>query len=254
MQSDENQLSHPSLLVPKVVVPPKPPSAKPLPLAPSLPLPATVPQFRYLVPVESTIKAMTVINRVLSEKVVLSVKELLALSLEVRKYFKEATTTKCLPALPTAARTHTVLTFSVGATCNLLEAAPTLPLRPLDVILNGSTMVTGILDSGCQVVIIHRDVWEKLGAPLKHDQLMFMESANSQANFTMGMLPRICFMVGDINLHCMVQVVQEAPFECLIGWPFTALAQTVSQEFQDGTAHLILTYSNTGASVTVPHP
>jgi len=81
---------------------------------------------------------------------------------------------------------------------------------------------------------------------------MFMESANSQANVTMGMLPRIHFMVRDINLHCTVQVIQEAPFKCLIGWPFTALAQTVSREFQDGTAHLTLTDPNTGASVMVP--
>ena len=68
----------------------------------------------------------------------------------------------------------------------------------------------------------------------------------------MGMLPRIHFMVGDINLHCTVQVVQEAPFECLIGQPFTALAQTIFQEFQDGTAHLTLTNPNTRASVMVP--
>ena len=56
---------------------------------------------------------------------------------------------------------------------------------------------------------------------------MFMESANGQANVMMGTLLRIHFMVGDINLHCIVQVIQEAPFKCLIGWPFTALAQTV---------------------------
>jgi len=145
IQWDENQPLQPSLPVHKVVVPPKPSSAKPLPPAPYSPLPATVPQFRYSAPVESTINATTVINWVLSEKVFLSVKELLALLLEVRKYFKEATTTKHLLALPTAGA-HTVLTFSVGATRNLLEAAPTLPLRTLNVILNGSTAVTGILD------------------------------------------------------------------------------------------------------------
>ena len=65
-----------------------------------------------------------------------------------------------------------------------------------------------------------------------------MVSANSQANVMMGTLPRIRFMVRDINLHCMVQVIQEAPFECLIGQPFKALAQTISREFQDGMAHL----------------
>jgi len=214
---DENQLLQPSLPVPKVVVPPKPSSTKHLPPALSLPLPAMVPQFRYSELVESTVNVTTVINHVLSKKVFLLVEELLALLLWVRKYFKEATTTKPLLALPAAARAHTSSTFSVGVNHNLLEAAPTLPLRTLNIILNGSTSVTGILDSGCQVVIIHQDVWERLGAPLKHDQVMFMESANGQANVTIRMLPRICFMVGDINLHCMVQVVQEAPFKCLIG-------------------------------------
>src|SRR5882724_133130 len=109
----------------QIMTPSKPLSAKPLPLALSLPLLAMVPQFRYSALVESTINAMTVINRVLSEKVFLSVDELLDLLLEVRKYFEEATTTKHLLALHTAAGAHTVLTFSIGATCELLEAAPT---------------------------------------------------------------------------------------------------------------------------------
>ena len=126
-----------------------------------------------------------IITRILSEKVHLTVKELLALAPEVRKYFKETTTTKRLPALPTA-EAHTVSTYSLGAGRDLLEAEPTLPLRTLDVILDGTVSVTGILDSSCQVVIIRRDVWEKLGAPLKHKRAMFMESTNGQANVTMG--------------------------------------------------------------------
>ena len=150
---------------------------------------------------------------------------------------------KRLLALPTA-EAHTISTFSFRADHDLLEAAPTLPLRTLDVVLDGTTVVTGILDSSCQVVIIRRDIWEKLGAPLKHNQVMYMESANGQSNVMMGTLPQIRFTVGEINLYCMVQVVQEAPFECLIRRPFMALAQTVFQECQDGTAHLTLTVSS----------
>ena len=94
-----------------------------------------------------------IISRVLSEKVHLTVEELLALAPEVRKYFKETMTTKRLPALP-AAEAHMVSTYSLGAGQDLLEAEPPLPLRTLDVILDGKISVTGILDSGCQVVII----------------------------------------------------------------------------------------------------
>ena len=79
-----------------------------------------------------------------------------------------------------------------------------------------------------------------------------MESANGQSDVTMGTLARIRFTIGEINLYCTVQVVQEAPFECLISRPLTAPAQTVSREFLDGTTHLTLTDPNTGAMVTVP--
>ena len=150
---DNSQPIQPSLPVPKVVVPLRPPPEKPLPSALSPPASATTPQFRYLAPVESTMDTSAIINQVLSEKVFLSVKELLALSLEVRKYFKETTTTKQLLALPTA-ESHIISTFSLRADQELWEAAPTLPLRTLDVLLNGTTSATGILDSGCQVVII----------------------------------------------------------------------------------------------------
>jgi len=237
-----------------VVIPPKSiPSGKPLPSTPTPPAPflPAAPQFRYSALVESAVDAVAIITCVLLEKVHLTVEELLALLPEVRKYFKETTTTKRLLALRTAGA-HMVSTYSFSVGQDLLEAEPTLPLRTLDMILDGTIPVTGILDSGCQVVIIRRDVWEKLGAPLKHKRVMFMESANGQANATMGTLPRIWFTIGEINLHCTVQVIREAPFKCLIGWPFTALAQAVSQEFQDGTTHLTLTNLNTGASITVP--
>jgi len=59
------------------------------------------------------------------------------------------------------------------------------------------------IDSGCQVVIIRRDVWEKLSTPMKHEQVMFMESANGQANTTMGTIPSICFSVGEVSLYCL---------------------------------------------------
>src|SRR5882724_559679 len=68
----------------------------------------------------------------------------------------------------------------------------------------------GIIDSGCQVVIICSDIWEKLGIPMKHKQVMFMESANRQANMTMGTIPSICFSVGEFSLYCLVQVVRNA--------------------------------------------
>ena len=200
--------------------------------------------------------AAAVINRVLSEKVHLSVEELLALAPEVRRHFKEMMTMKRLPALPVEAMAaHTVSSYSMDVNHEQLSAESTLPLRTIEVTLDGAITVTGIIDSGCQVVIIRRDIWERLGTPMRHEQVMFMESANGQSNATMGTIPSICFSVGEVSLYCSVQVVKEAPFECLLGLPFTSLASTQCQEFPDGSAHLSFTDPNTGASITVPtHP
>src|SRR5882724_4238385 len=190
------------------------------------------PQFRYMAPIKSKVNALDVISRILSEKVSLSVEELLALAPEVRRHFKEATTTKRLPALPVEAQSkaaHHVATFSMDKHHKHFSAEPALPLQTTEVTLDHMVMVTGIIDSGCQVVIIHKYIWERLEMPMKHEQVMFMESANGQSNATMGSIPSICFSIGEVSLYCQVQVVKEAPFECLIGLPFTCLASTKCQ-------------------------
>src|SRR5882724_2421886 len=109
-------------LVPKAQAP----SAKPLL---STPVPSeTTPQLRYMAPIKSKVNASNVISQVLSEKVCLSVKELLALAPEVRWHFKEATTTKRLLALPAEAHSkaaHTVATFSMDMHHKQYLAEPT---------------------------------------------------------------------------------------------------------------------------------
>src|SRR5882724_820773 len=151
------------------------PSAKPLSITPVSVDPA--PQFRYMAPIESKVNASDVIGRILSEKVCLSVEELLALAPEVRRHFKEATTTKRLPALPAEAQSkaaHHIATFSMDKHHEHFSAKPALPLQTIEVTLDHTVTVTGIIDSGCQVVIICKDIWERLGMPMKHKQVMFM--------------------------------------------------------------------------------
>ena len=109
---------------------------------------------------------------------------MLALAHEVRRNFKESTTTKKLLALFTEAQAmaaHMVSTYSMDMDHEHLVAKLALPLQMIEVTLDGTITVTGIIDSGCQVIIIHSNIWEKLGTLMKHKQVMFMESANRQA-------------------------------------------------------------------------
>jgi len=162
---------------------------------------------------------------------------------------------KRLPALPVEAHSkaaHHVTTFLMDKHHKHFSAELALPLRMIEVTLDHMVIVTGIIDSGCQVIIIHKVIWERLGTPMKHEQVMSMELANGQSNATMGMIPSICFSIGEVSLHCQVQVIKEAPSKCLLCLPFTCLASTKCQEFLDRSAHLLLTDPNTGASITVP--
>jgi hypothetical protein len=254
----------PSLMRPYIDVPrlPKPPQiAKPPPRAPGIPAPAPPQppsqQFRYQAPCETGVKALDVFNRTLSEKVVLSIEELIALCPDVRKYYKEATTTKRVPVAgrgkgTEVAEANLVSTYLSMKEGDLVEAEHSLPLRTIEVSLNGVTSCTGILDNGCQIVIIRRDVWRRLQVPLRPDRIMFMESANGGSNATSGMVPRVIFEIGNVRLPCPVQVVEDAPFECLLGRTFTALAEAVTKEFRDGEMNITLTDPNTGLVITVP--
>src|SRR5882724_5312650 len=76
-------LAEKTYLAPKLQAP----LAKPLLSTPALVNPA--PQFRYTAPIKSKINASDVISWILSEKVCLSVEELLALAPEVRRHFKK---------------------------------------------------------------------------------------------------------------------------------------------------------------------
>src|SRR5882724_4890235 len=93
---------------------------------------------------------------------------------------------------------HTVATFSMDMHCKHYLAEPALPLEMIKVTLDHTFMVTGIIDSGCQVVIICKDIWERLEILMKH-QFMFMELANGQSNMTMGTTPSICFSIREVS-------------------------------------------------------
>src|SRR5882672_6026820 len=91
----------------------------------------------------------------------------------------ETTTMKRLPALPAEAQTmasHMVSTYSIDINQGHHSAKLTLPHQMIEVTLDSMIMVMGIINSCCQVMIIFRDIWEKLRTPMKNEQVMFMEA------------------------------------------------------------------------------
>ena len=142
------------------------PPTKPLLRTPAPAIHAPIPQFKFVALIESNVNASSVVSQVLSEKVYLSVEQLLALAPEVRRHFKETMTMKKLPALPAEAQAvaaHMVSTYSMDMDHEHLVAKLALPLQMIEVTLYGTITVMGIIDSSCQVIIIHSDIWANSG-------------------------------------------------------------------------------------------
>src|SRR5882724_6538902 len=70
-----------------------------------------------------------------------------------------------LPAESQSKAAHMVSTFLMDVEHGHYLAELTLPLWMIEVTLDGTIMVTGIIYSGCQVIIIVKDIWERLGTP-----------------------------------------------------------------------------------------
>lgn len=219
----------------------------------------TTPQFRYESGIEKPAHAPDVLARLLATQTFLSFEELLSLSPSIRRHFTDLTKAKRIPVDGTTA-SH----YQSGYLQELGEdnedanitGKHSQPLRTITPLINGTIPVTGILDLGCQVVIIRQDIWAKLGMPLDPERIMHMESANSTTDDTMGLLPSLKFVLGEkdhqVVLTLPVQVVKTAPFECLLGRPFTALAQAVTEEFLNGDCHITLRDPNSGIAIKIP--
>ncbi|KDQ09756.1 hypothetical protein BOTBODRAFT_116731 [Botryobasidium botryosum FD-172 SS1] len=127
--------------------------------------------------------------------------------------------------------------------------AASLPLRSIDGVVEGRTVVECVLDQGVMIVVMRKDIWERSGLPLRHDMVLTMENANNSTNRTMGFLPRVRVSFGGMELLLRVQVVDNAPFEILLGRPFFSLTSCETKDFRTGEQHVMLTSPDTGESL-----
>lgn len=61
-------------------------------------------------------------------------------------------------------------------------------LQLISLVINNDFSVECILDSGCQIVIIRKDVWEHSRLPIIGKESMTMEAANATMSNTLGLV------------------------------------------------------------------
>jgi hypothetical protein len=192
---------------------------------------ASDPQYRYQSAIESSVKASDIVDRALDATVTISTRELLATSSEVRRRVKDLLSGKKVSAnlvesdqldayLDECYESSSPSVFLDLVKYDSSTAASSLPLRVIYPTFAPGFEPECILDGGAQVVVMRRDIWERLRAPIVEEQAMPMESANSSTSMTLGLVQNHPVTLGSITVYLQIQVVEEAPFEVLLGRPF----------------------------------
>lgn len=194
-------------------------------------------KFRYQSSVENDVNPADVASRALDTKVTISTRELLAVSPDVRRHVKDIVTTKKISAnlvevldsdnsSPSLSGVSFPVPQSPAVYVDLVKynngfaAATALPLRVIYPNFGHGVEPECILDGGAQVVVMRRDIWERLRVPISQSMAMSMEAANATMTTTRGLVENHPVQLGPITIRLQIQVVDEAPFEVLLGRPF----------------------------------
>jgi hypothetical protein len=190
------------------------------------------PKFRYKSPIELSVSPIDLAERALDARFMVSARELLAASPEVRRHVKEIVTSKkvsansvevdevdaylssCVEPEPPAVYLDLIKYDSASS------AAPSLPLRVIHPSFGQGVEPECILDGGAQVIVMRKDIWERLRVPIVANRAMPMESANASTTMTLGLIENHPVQLGPVVIHLQIQVVEDAPFEVLLGRPF----------------------------------
>jgi hypothetical protein len=210
--------------------------------------PADDPKFRYQAPIESSTRTTELADRALNAQITISARELLAASPDVRRHVKDAVSSKKVSANTVEVDEVDAFLTScfnfdddepegdrdrepVSAYLDLVQydpsrasAAASLPLRVIFPSFGNGVEPECILDGGAQVVVMRKDIWEQLRAPIVANKAMPMESANVSTSMMLGLVENYPVQMGPITIYLQIQVVEHAPFEVLLGRPFFDVA------------------------------
>ncbi|KIO07170.1 hypothetical protein M404DRAFT_50750, partial [Pisolithus tinctorius Marx 270] len=109
-----------------------------------------------------------------------------------------------------------------------------------------------ILDNGCQVIALRKELWEAIGTPLRPDHATVLEAANKSCAHTLGVMEDARLKIGPLEVFLQIQVIENAPFDLLLGCPFFCLLSSVMCDFPNREQLVELCDPNTGQMVLIP--
>lgn len=118
--------------------------------------------------------------------------------------------------------------------------------------VNGSKEeVEGVLDPGSQIISMKKRIAVGCGVSWDPDIVINMMSANGELNSTLGMARNVPVFIGDMTIYFQIHILEDAPYEMLIGRPFDALARTRIENDINGGQIITMTDPNDGHRCTI---
>jgi hypothetical protein len=158
-----------------------------------------------------------IVERLLNSNLNIPVRELLAVSPDVRQHFHKLTMKKCVmvgvvsvhklsgqPAMDTWLKQYEGM--CLRSDDGKIVADHFAPLRCIHTTTIGGRTLTCVLDQGAKVVVMPREVWKELGVPLRSDHSLNMESVNMTCDLTLGVIENVPLNFGMGPMYFQVQV------------------------------------------------
>ena len=178
--------------------------------------------------------------------------QVLAASPALRKNFIEKLRTKRTETSAAATTSHEIYELTIPQ-----QAAFSLPLREVEVVINDNSTEHAILDQGSQIMVIRADVACACGAQINTQHRIQMEGANGVCTWTLGCTENLPFQLGNLSFVLHAHVLEGAPFRLLLGRPFYSLLLCKTDDCPDGRVSLTLhdptDFSRTFVVKTQPH-
>ena len=216
-------------------------------------------QYRSQSPLENPATMQIVFDTALDIPVTLPQHELLAISPDLCRKFKDIITGHPIPTPETEVLIsgeyfdhRPVIDALATDTAGLTVAEESLPLRAFSGLLDSRIKVECIVDNGSSIIAMRRSVWEKLGIALCADSVLNMQSSDGSRTTTTGLLRDLPLTIGPSTFYVQVQVSDNLPCEMLLGRPFFTLTNAHTIDYDNGTMDIELTDPNSGMKLRVP--
>ncbi|KAI0369084.1 hypothetical protein BV20DRAFT_947013, partial [Pilatotrama ljubarskyi] len=244
--------------------------------------------YRSFVPVYDPEHATNMFRCCLETPTSLTLKELLALSPEIRNATREACsmrrvlvdgqegsegtdsgrsaqaeTLRQVETLPPGALVIANPVDSYLKTCGpgaslppLVTSVDSLAIRAIEGTFQDSRQepvrVSCILDSGSAITSMSDGLAHTLDLAFDPKVILHMQSANGETNPSLGLAHNVPVRFGDIIVYLQFHVISSPTYNVILGRPFDVLTESVVQTFSDGTQTITLHDPNSSIITKVP--